>query len=234
MACPGPELSRKSSGNAILSPAPHGRSRRAGKRPARIAQVARLWALGFWLLGLASGCDAYDARSTLEVHLLAKPASGVDGVQITVKSVEVHVAAQAAVSLSPRNAELAGDGLWQPLAVSRGVDLSKAADVAAAASLGQLALPQGWIDQVRVVISAPATANSAGKQCALTLAKLPKAGVEISQPFRPFAIGHALQHAIWLDLRLDLALDKVGECWALAPVLQVKRFTTGGKEVAVQ
>lgn len=234
MACPGPKLSGKSSGDAMHSHELHCRLIRAGERPPRIAPVARLRALGLCLLGLASSCDAYDARSTLAVHLLAKPASGVDGVQITVKSVEVHVAAQAAVSSSPGNADLADDGLWQSLAVSRGVDLSKAADVAAAASLGELALPQGWVDQVRVVVSAPATANSAGKQCALALAKLPKAGIEVSQPFRPFAIGHALQHGIWLDLRLDLALDKVGDCWALAPVLQVRRFTTGGKEVAVQ
>lgn len=195
-----------------------------------------IWQTLAWMavVGLSCGCDSYDARSTLQVHLMAKPASGVDTVQITVESVEIHVAAEAAVSAAAGNEDLADDGLWQPLAVGRSVDLGKAMGVAEAASLGELPLPEGWIDQVRIGVKAPSTATSAGKQCALVLAKLPKAGIGVSQKFRPFAVGHLLQHAIWLDLRMDLALDKVGDCWALAPVLQVKRFATGGKEVSVQ
>ncbi len=212
---------------------PHG-----GDKPRRTLGQRHSW---FWIgavslavLGLAGGCESYDARSTLQIQLMAKPASGIDAVQLVVEAVAVHVVAQANTSAKPGDSELAGDGHWQQLSVARSVELAKAVNVEGAVALGSLALPEGWIDQLRVSIKAPATATSAAKQCDLVLVKLPKAGVDVTQPFRPFAVYHGLQHSIWLDLRMDLALNKLGDCWSLAPVLQVKRFTTGGKDVSVQ
>lgn len=204
-----------------------------------MAGVKLRWAAGVaaCLVGgvaLLCGCDAYDPRSTLQFHLLAKPASGMDEVLLTVASVTVHVAADGAVSAAPGDPDLEGDGHWHSLTIGRSVDLGKATDVPGAALLGSMALPEGWIDQLRVEIKAPASAKSAAKQCDLLLVKVPKAGIGISQWFRPFAVGHSLNHAIWLDMRLDLALGKVGDCWALTPLLEVRRFETGGKEVAVQ
>lgn len=181
-----------------------------------------------------SACDAHDPRSTLQLHLMAKPASGIEAVQLYVGSIAVHVAAKADVSATPGDSALQGDGLWHTLAVGRTLDLSKSKELADAVAVGSLRLPDGWIDQVRIAIQTPATALAAGKTCSLVLAKLPKAGIDVTQAFRPFATGHVLQHAVWLDLRLDLSLGKVGECWALSPVLELRRYTTQGKDVAIQ
>lgn len=183
-------------------------------------------------LGLVAGCASYDPRSSLQIHLTSKAVAGIDAVQLHVREVQVHLAAETTASASATDPAIDGDGAWHSLAVGRNVALLGADGVGR--GLGGLRLPEGWIDQVRVTLAAPASAEAKGKTCALDLAALPAKGVKVSQPFRPFAVRHALEHAIWLDLRLDTALSKSGACWALAPQLEVARFTTGGKDVSVQ
>jgi hypothetical protein len=193
----------------------------------------RLRASGFAtaLLWLA-GCDSYDARSTLQVHLTATPAKGIDSVQLRVSQVQVHVVAEEQKSAAVGDKTIDDDGAWQTLEVNRTLGLGSA--TAAIQDLGMLRLTEGWIDQLRIGVASPTTALAAGKSCALVVALLPKDGVKISSAFRPFPVRHALDHAIWLDLRLDQALTKSGDCWSLGPVLEVERFTTGGKDVSVQ
>lgn len=187
--------------------------------------------LGVALLLLA-GCDSYDARSTLQVRLSATPAKGVDSVQLRVSQVQVHVVAEAEKSAAAGDKTIDDDGAWQTLEVNRSLELGGATP--ASQDLGMLRLTEGWIDQLRIAVASPTTALAAGKTCTLVVGLLPKGGVKISNEFRPFPVRHALEHAIWLDLRLDQALTKSGDCWSLGPVLEVERFTTGGKDVSVQ
>ncbi len=187
--------------------------------------------IGLALLLLA-GCDSYDARSTLEVRLTATAAKGIDSVQLRISQVQVHVVTEAQKSAAAGDKTIDDDGAWQTLEVNRTLTLGSAA--AASQDLGMLRLTEGWIDQVRVAVASPTTALAGGKTCTLVVGLLPKGGLKVSSPFRPFPVRHALEHAIWLDLRLDQALIKSGDCWSLGPVLEVARFTTGGKDVSVQ
>lgn len=184
------------------------------------------------VLLLTAGCDSYDARSTLQVHLTATPAKGIESIQLHVSQVQVHVVAEAQKSAAASDKTIDGDDAWQTLDVSRPLGLGSA--TAASQNLGMLRLTEGYIDQLRIAIASPTTAFAAGKTCTLVVGLLPKGGIKISSAFRPFPVRHALEHAIWLDLRLDQALTKSGDCWSLGPVLEVKRFTTGGKDVSVQ
>lgn len=180
---------------------------------------------------LLAGCDSYDARSTLQVRLTATPAQGIDSVQLRVSQVQVHVVAEADESAAAGDKTIDDDGAWQTLEVNRTLGLGSAA--AASHDLGMLRLTEGWIDQLRIAVASPTTALAAGKTCTLVVGLLPKGGIKISNAFRPFPVRHALEHAIWLDLRLDQALTKSGDCWSLGPALEVERFTTGGKDVSV-
>lgn len=182
-------------------------------------------------LVLLAGCDSYDARSTLQVRLNATPAKGIDSVQVRVSQVQVHVVAEAQKSAAAGDKTIDDDSAWQTLEVNRTFGLGSAA--AASQDLGMLRLTEGWIDQLRIAVASPTTALAAGKSCTLVVGLLPKGGMKISNEFRPFPVRHALEHAIWLDLRLDQALTKSGDCWSLGPVLEVERFTTSGKDVSV-
>lgn len=197
--------------------------------------AGRCAALAVAILPVAA-CESYDARSTLQVHFLATPAKGVDSVDLRVVEVQVHLASEASgTGDSEAKGSDSGSGsgdAWHALAVNRTLELGSAQ--APTHDLGQLRLDEGWIDQLRVTLASPTTASAGGKTCTLVVGQLPKDGIKISSPFRPFAVYHAVEHAIWLNLRLDQALTKSGDCWSLGPVLEVKRFTTGGKDVAVQ
>lgn len=218
----------------------HGPLGRWCRRTLRVAALGPAGWLGAAALALAVGtaaCADYDPRSTLQVYLSATPHAEVDGLQLRVTQVEVHVVAEAKLSAAASDTSIDDDAAWHTLAVDQTVELGEVAKVGGAATgrdLGTLRLPEGWIDQLRVSVASPMQALSGAKRCALLVSKLPKAGIKVSQAFRPFAVHHQLTHAIWLNLRLDKGLTKSGDCWSLGPQLEVLRFTTGGKDVSVQ
>lgn len=192
------------------------------------------------LIGLTLGgvfaCDTNLEPSTLTLKLTAQLPANVQAVAIAIDRIEVHLGADTQLqSLAPNSEEFDADGNWATLKVGRVVDLAGLQSETNALALGDVQLNDGRIDQVRVFLQegVASTATVGGKPCTLAVAKVPKAGIKISAPFKSFRSGRNLQHAMMLDWPLDKALAAAGTCYELKPALTVRKFWTEGKAVSV-
>ncbi|MBM4345712.1 MAG: DUF4382 domain-containing protein [Deltaproteobacteria bacterium] len=192
--------------------------------------------LAVWALGAACACDTNLEPSTLTLKLTARLPVGIEAATVAIDRIEVHLGADSqAQSLDPASEAFDADGNWKGLQVGRAVDLAGLQSETQALTLGDVLLNDGRIDQLRIFLQsgAASTATANGKPCTINLAKVPKSGIKITTPFKPFRSGRNLRHAMIVDLPLDKALAAAGGCYDLKPLLTVRKFWTEGKAVAV-
>lgn len=171
--------------------------------------------------------------ATAELRLMDAPPEGVTAVKIHVASMQVHVDDKdKAKDADPADTSIDADGKWQTLAVDKQIDLVAHQGEDAAAVLGQLDLPEGKITQIRLVLdtSKPNVATYDGADCSLDLSKIAPSGIKISHVFKALdpAGGEA---QIWVDLELDKALTKKGDCFQLESKLKLHKVKVDGSDV---
>lgn len=208
----------------------------AGRFPMRA--VFRIVLAALAASAALAGCETNNEQSQIAVSLMDAPPKGVTSFTVFVQSVGIHVDDMAtAVSDDPAAIALDVDDKWVNIAVNRAIDLAALQTETSAELLGSAALPDGKINQFRVLIDAsqPAQIKAVTGDCTASLAKF-KTGWKVSQPFKPFHVGKNLQHAVTLEVPLDELLvpgTANKACWDVRQALKVRKFQTGGKNVAV-
>lgn len=203
---------------------------------ARMVRLAGPVLFAMPLLIPSAACDTNLEPSTLHLSLTVAAAKGVETATLFVSRLEVHVDDVSHIDSADPKAELIdNDDKWHKLELNQAIELAGLQSETTALVLGDVLIPDGRIDQIRLFLNSgkPNTATVAGKVCDLALTKVPKAGIKISQPFKAFRSGRNLEHAMILHLPLDKALSAVGTCFELQPVFAVRKFQTGGKNVAI-
>jgi hypothetical protein len=194
-----------------------------------------------------SACGS--AGSTATLKLMDKPTDDVSKVEITVASMQVHVVKpdDAKTQADPADASVddatvATDGAtygWQSLAVNKKIDLLAHVGEGAAATLGDLPLPEGKITQIRLVLDTTAGNNVAtkkdGSTCNLDTEKVAKKGIKINHVFKAFQSKENAKHEVVVDFDVDESLkeDKDTGCWKLEPKLKLVKVKTDGADQAL-
>ncbi|MSQ83154.1 MAG: DUF4382 domain-containing protein [Myxococcales bacterium] len=203
---------------------------------ARIVRLAAPILVAVPLLMPSAACDTNLEPSRLSLSLTVAAAKGVETATLFVSRLEVHVDDVSHIdSADPKKELIDNDDKWHKLELNQAIELAGLQSETNALALGEVLIPDGRIDQIRLFLNSgkPNTATVAGKVCDLVLAKVPKAGIKISQPFKAFRSGRNLEHTMILHLPLDKALHVVGTCFELQPVFAVRKFQTGGKNVVI-
>jgi len=187
------------------------------------------------LFGLFAGALGCGGSSTARVNLFDAPPQGVVAVSIYVKSVDAHMAGDAAGdSAAPEDASIDSDGKWETLNVGKSIDLVQHQGESAALVLGELSLPQGKITQIRLVVD-PDQANTAtfadGRVCALDTSRVERKGIKVNHVFKAVAASSGDTNEVFLDFDLAQSMQAAGDCFVLRPVLKLTRVKNKGKEV---
>ncbi len=197
----------------------------------KIATFASL----FPALALSGCAEDEPSQSTATLYLMDAPPPGVTSVIVHVASIQVHVDDKTkTTSDDAADTKKDGDGKWKTLLVNKPVDLVLAQTETAAVKLGELPLPDGKITQIRLMLDSTQknTAKVGDKTCDLDLSKV-KDGLRINHSFKALDVGTGKQHQAWVDFKLDEAMEATKDCYALKPVLKLKKFKTGGTEVGL-
>lgn len=200
-------------------------------RTSKFAVLAGLFAA----LSIAGCAEDEPAQSTATLYLMDAPPAGVTSVVVHVASIQVHVDDKTKTSSDDAtDTKKDADGKWRTLLVNKPVDLVLAQTETAAVKLGELALPDGKITQIRLMLDSTQknTAKVGDKTCDLDLSKV-KDGIKINHAFKALDVGTAKKHEAWVDFKLDEAMEATKDCYALKPVLKLKKFKTGGAEVGL-
>lgn len=197
----------------------------------KIASLAALCAVGAF-----SACaDDEPAQSTAQLYLMDAPPAGVTSVIVHVASIQVHVDDKTkTTSDDAADTKKDADGKWRTLAYNKPVDLVLAQGETAAVKLGELGLPDGKITQIRLMLDASQknTAKVNDKTCDLDLSKI-KDGIKINHPFKAVDVGTGKKHEVWVDFKLDEAMEATKDCYALKPVLKLKKVKTNSADVSL-
>lgn len=180
-----------------------------------------------------AGCTDDPAESTAQLYLMDAPPTGVTSVIVHVASIQVHVDDKSkTTSDDAADSKKDADGKWRTLTYNKPVDLVLAQTETAAIKLGELALPDGKITQIRLMLDATQknTAKVNDKTCDLDLSKV-KDGIKINHAFKALDVGVGKKHQAWVDFKLDEAMEATKDCYALKPVLKLTKFKTDGAEV---
>lgn len=199
--------------------------------PRRAARLAGL-IVTFAVLAACSS-DADPNASTLTVRLTGTGAlpAGAEALAVTVQSVSVHVADTGAEPLAASDTSLDGDGRWHTLQVTKNASLS---GPSAAVTLGELTLPVGAINQIRLNLGPVAGLVAKPAGCTMDIAAQSATGWRISKPFKPFATYHGAMHVGTLGVDLAAALVPEGNCYRLQPALGIVSWQTSGHFLAVE
>ncbi len=195
-----------------------------------------LWTAAVFAAAAIAGCaEDEPAQSTATLYLMDAPPAGVTSVIVHVASIQVHVDDKSkTTSDDAADTKKDADGKWRTLVVNKPVDLVLAQTETVAVKLGELPLPEGKITQIRLILD-PTQKNTAkvgDKTCDLDLSKI-KDGLKINHPFKALDVGTGKKHQAWIDYKLDEAMEVTKDCYALKPVLKLKKFKTDAKEVAL-
>lgn len=197
------------------------------------------------LLALAvTACGS--AGSTATLKLMDATKDSVSKVEITIASMQVHVVKSddSKTQADPADASIddattATDGEtygWQSLAVNQKIDLLAHVGEGAAATLGDLKLPEGKITQIRLVLDTTAGNNVATKKadgttCNLGTEKVAKKGIKINHVFKAFQSKDNAKHDVIVDFDVEDSLKENQDgCWDLEPKLKLVKVKTDGAE----
>jgi hypothetical protein len=174
------------------------------------------------------------------------PTDDVSKVEITIASMQVHVvkpddsknqADPADASIDDASTATDGETYgWQSLAVNQKIDLLAHVGEGAAATLGDLKLPEGKITQIRLVLDTTAGNNVATKKdgttCNLGTEKVAKKGIKINHVFKAFQSKENAKHDVIVDFDVNDSLKENKEtgCWNLEPKLKLVKVKTDGAE----
>ncbi|MBI5610359.1 MAG: DUF4382 domain-containing protein [Deltaproteobacteria bacterium] len=192
-------------------------------------------ACAFVLAGAAGACssDGDPNASTLALRLTGTGAlpEGGEALALTVQSVSVHVAASGSELLAANDTSLDADGHWHTLQVGMNASLTGAGT---AVNLGELSLPAGAVNQIRVNLAPVAGLVAKPAGCTLDLSAYAATGWRITKPFKPFATYRGVPHVATLGLDLSAALVPQGNCYQLQPALGIASWQTSGHFLAVE
>lgn len=195
-----------------------------------------IWSAALLAATALFGCaEEEPAQSTATLYLMDAPPAGVTSVIVHVASIQVHVDDKSkTTSDDATDTKKDADGKWKTLLVNKAVDLVLAQTETVAVKLGELPLPDGKITQIRLILDATQknTAKVGDKTCDLDLSKV-KDGLKINHPFKALEVGTGKKHEAWVDFKLDEAMEVTKDCYALKPVLKLKKFKTDAKEVTL-
>lgn len=195
-----------------------------------------IWSTALLAAAAIAGCaEDEPAQSTATLYLMDAPPPGVTSVIVHVAAIQVHVDDKSkTASDDAADTKKDADGKWRTISVNKPIDLVQAQGETAAVKLGELPLPDGKITQIRLLLdnTQKNTAKVGDKTCDLDLSKV-KDGLKINHPFKALDVGTARKHEAWIDYKLDEAMEVTKDCYALKPVLKLKKFKTDAKEVTL-
>ena len=162
--------------------------------------------------------------------------TGVTGVNITISSIQAHVAGKDEVKDGdPADSSIDNDGKWVTLTpAKKAFDLLTLTN-GATSSLGDLELPVGKITQIRIFLDTSKPGNnsvSLGTQvCNLDTSKVSAKGIKINHPFKAMAVSSGGKVETTIDFIASDSITKQGDClYQLAPVIKIKKARVDGKD----
>lgn len=200
--------------------------------------------LSLGLTGLGCGEEATPAptgNSTYEVRFYGTtPApEGVKALEVTLRRFEVHVVPEIGATASdPADSSIDADGLWTKADLLLKVDVAKASSESLAAQAGQLTVPVGRINQIRVTFDATDPKNHTAtttETCNLDVTAVTPTGVKLATKFRPLPSRRDQANRIMLELDVAKSFtpDATTGCWKFTPVVNLAKAIVNGTEVPV-
>jgi hypothetical protein len=187
-------------------------------------------ALRFALLPvLLLACNS-DRGATVRFELTDAPPDldQIAEVYVSLERVEAHVAGDDGAADGGAFGDENDDrGGWRTITPDAGTfDLLELQDDVRV-RLGEIALPDGKITQIRLFI-APDADNRVvladGRSCQLDLTQVPPTGVKINHPFKALQAEDGELINVVIDFDVKESLDQTGDCaFALKPVIKIKR-----------
>lgn len=199
-----------------------------------------------------AGCST---TATVDAKIMDAPPDGVKAVKIWIASMQMHVVdkekgegkkgdpADASVDDAPV-AKTGEDGAGEPnkwisVTVDKEIDLAAHQGEGAAATLGQLELPEGKITQIRLVVDTEKPGSNLvtktdDSTCALDMARVAKKGIKINHVFKAFDVEGGAAHEVIVDFDLGESMKTKGSCWELEPKLKLHKVKREGAEVDVK
>ena len=162
--------------------------------------------------------------------------TGVTGVNITISSIQAHVAGKDEVKDGdPADASIDDDGKWVTLTPAKKTFDLLALTNGSTTPLGDLELPVGKITQIRIFLDTSKPANnsvSLGTQvCNLDTSKVNAKGIKINHPFKALVVSSGGKVESTVDFIASDSITKQGDClYQLAPVIKIKKARVDGKD----